>query len=94
MPQVVPKAARLSSVSPRAVSHSCAAFFHSVAACWSFTSAACSLALAFVETHLPNALRPNPFVPSRPFVPYCSSKSSRYSVVVPRSVRQSLAALV
>ena len=64
-------ARRVSSVSPRSASHSLAAFLNSVASCWSSASAAFSLALAFCETHLPNAF----FL--LPFVPYFSLNASR-----------------
>ena len=47
----------------RSASHSLAAFLNSAASSWSCSSAACSFALAFCETHLPNALRLFPFVP-------------------------------
>jgi hypothetical protein len=55
--------AKASSPPSRSVQHCLAAFLNSVAASWSRSSAACSLAFAFWETHLPNAFRCLSFSP-------------------------------
>src|SRR6185503_19122723 len=83
VPYFSANAAREASSSPRSASHSLAAFLNSVASCWSSASASFSLALAFWETHLPNAF----FL--LPFVPYFSWNAVREASSVPRSARHS-----